>query len=144
MRNWWNRFSKWRALSQSGRGLLLRVTVSVVLIKLGLKMLPFKRFRAVYGRFVANADVQTYDALFVEQLVWSVRAVGNALPFEVLCLPQALAVKYFLRAEPGYELKIGVSNQGQLFSAHAWVAKADQIVIGEIPNISYVPLWAWN
>lgn len=144
MKNWWNRFTKWWALSRSDRWLLLRVTVCVILIKLGLKMLSFKRFRAAYDLFLSNVAVQTYDALFVEQLVWSVRAVSNALPFEVLCLPQALAVKYFLRAEPEYELKIGVSNHDQLFSAHAWVAKADRTVIGEIPNISYVPLWAWS
>ncbi|AEI49854.1 lasso peptide biosynthesis B2 protein [Runella slithyformis] len=144
MKSWWSRFIKWQALSRADRWLLLRVTVCVILVKLGLKVLPFRRFRIVYGRFLSGAAVQTYDALFVEQLVWSVRAVGNALPFEVLCLPQALAVKYFLRGESEYELKIGVSNHDQLFSAHAWVVKADQTVIGEIPNISYVPLWAWN
>lgn len=144
MKNWWNRLTKWRALSRSDRWLLIRVTVCVISVKMGLKILPFKRFRAVYDRLLSNAVVQTYDVLYVGQLVWSVRAVSNILPFEILCLPQALAVKYFLRADPGYELKIGVANHDRLFSAHAWVAKADCIVIGEIPNISYVPLWAWN
>jgi Transglutaminase-like superfamily len=144
MKNWWNRFIKWRALPWSGQWLLLRVTVCIVLVKLGLKLLPFKQFKAVYDRLVSNVSAQTYESKFVDQLVWSVRAVSNALPVEVLCLPQALAVKFFLRAEPGYELKIGVSNHDRLFSAHAWVAKADRIIIGEIPNIHYVPLWAWS
>ncbi|WP_428657893.1 lasso peptide biosynthesis B2 protein [Runella sp.] len=144
MKNWSRWFKKWRALPLKSRWLLFRVAVCIVLVKIGLKVLPFKRFRVVYDFFVSNANDQTYTADYVGKLVWSVQVISSVLPFEVLCLPQALAVKYFLRFERGYGLKIGVSNHGQLFSAHAWVEKDGKIVIGEIPTINYVPLWAWS
>ena len=144
MKNWWKRFKKWLALSPSDKWLLLRVAGVVLWIKRGLKFLSFKRFKTLYARRIAGAAAKTYSDTYVKQLVWTVGAVSNALPLSVLCLPQALAVKYFLRGDDGFVLKIGVANPVQQFSAHAWIEKEGEIIIGDVPHMNYIPLWDWN
>ena len=144
MKNWWRRFKKWLSLPNADKWLLLQAIAVILLIKLGLKLLSFKSFKTVYAHWIANPSAKNYPTSYIKQLVWSVGVVSSALPMSILCLPQALAVKFFLRGDDGFVLKIGVANPVQQFSAHAWIEKEGKIVIGDVPNVSYVPLWDWN
>lgn len=82
----------------------------------------------------------------IDRTVWAVDTAANLLPFELLCLPRALAAKYLLRAVPALTLEIGVEiNPAKAFEAHAWIEKNGRIVIGEWPeNVSYQRLWVWE
>ena len=85
---------------------------------------------------------------YLADTVWAVRAAAYHLPLSLLCLPQALAVKYLLRGQPGLSLHIGVQQStSEGFAAHAWVESTSTggIVIGQWPEtVTYRPLWVWS
>lgn len=82
----------------------------------------------------------------IDQAVWAVDTAANLLPFELLCLPRALATKYLLRKLAALTLEIGIEiNPNKAFEAHAWVERNGTIIIGHWPNtISYKRLWVWE
>ncbi len=59
------------------------------------------------------------------------------------CLPQALALKWFLRSDTAAEVIVGIDKTVG-FQAHAWVQKAGQILIGDQPDNNFQPLWTWK
>lgn len=82
----------------------------------------------------------------IEKTVWAVDTAANLLPFELLCLPRALAAKYMLRKSPALTLEIGIEiNPAKQFEAHAWVERNGSIIIGRWPEtVSYQRLWVWE
>lgn len=139
--NWW---SKIRQLPTADLLLLARGGVCVFLIKVGLKALKFSWFKHVFNFFLKTKTTKNHSEDWAKKVVWSVQTVAHVFPFSVVCLPQALAVKYLLRHDHRYLLKIGVSTQNQSFSAHAWVEKDGILIIGDTPQTQYVPIWTWS
>lgn len=123
-----------------------RATFALLLIKLGLWTLPFGTFRKLYDRFSRAKELRNYSEQDLENITWAVRTAAYILPVRLLCLPQALAVKYLLRHAPDLPLHIGVQHgPNDHFQAHAWVEKDGRPIIGEWPEqISYQPLWVWQ
>jgi Transglutaminase-like superfamily len=144
MKNWLRRWRKLTALSGRDKWLLGRALGCVILIKLALKLLPFPWFKRVYNWLLDTRQRYVYDNAYLQKVAWSVEAVGNALPFAVVCLPRALVFKYLLRHDPHLALKIGVSTAQNVFSAHAWVENDTGILIGQTPQNQYTPVWTWT
>jgi|GEM_PF-1514468 len=138
---WWG---KLRQLPTNDWQFLARAGVYIILIKIGLKVLTFNKFKPFFNFFLKTKTAKSYSAEWAKKVVWSVQTMAHVLPFGVVCLPQALAVKYLLRGDHCYLLKIGVSTQNQLFSAHAWVEKDGILIIGDTPQTQYVPIWTWS
>lgn len=82
----------------------------------------------------------------IDRIVWAVETAANLLPFELLCLPRALAAKYMLRKVPAVTLEIGIEvNPAKAFEAHAWIERNGNVVIGQWPaTVSYRRLWVWK
>lgn len=123
-----------------------KATLTLLLIKVGLWMLPFTAFRWLYDRFARAEGSRIYSEQELGNVTWAVRTAAHILPFRLLCLPQALAVKYLLRHVPDLPLHIGVQHgPDKHFQAHAWVEKDGRPIIGAWPEqISYQPLWVWK
>ncbi|UFH56887.1 lasso peptide biosynthesis B2 protein [Spirosoma sp. KNUC1025] len=120
MKNWLRRIEKFGSYSFGQKKDVLLAFWVVLLVRIGLKMLSFQRFRQVYTYFLQPASVVDVSDLLIGRYVWAIGRVSGSL--SAVCLPQALALKYLLRRDRLAEIVIGVDkNNG--FSAHAWVEK---------------------
>jgi len=123
----------------------MKAATTLLIIKAGLSVLPFSTFRKIFHWFSKTNQVDEISQKKIEQTVWAIRSAAAHLPFEMLCLPRALAAKYLLRKVPALTLEIGVEiNSSKVFEAHAWVEKNGTIIIGDWPeSVSYHRLWVW-
>lgn len=119
--------------------------MTLLMIKTGLTVLPFSTFRKIFHWFSKTNHVDEFSQKKIKQTVWAIESAATHLPFELLCLPRALAAKYLLRKVPSLTLEIGVEiNASKAFEAHAWVEKNGTIIIGDWPeSVSYQRLWVW-
>lgn len=137
---------KWRSLSGPEKGIFLRAVWCLLWIKAGLSLLPFPVFKKWYHRISRPRRIQDAGQETMKRTVWAVDTAANLLPFELLCLPRALATKYLLRNSPALTLEIGIEiNPAKQFEAHAWVEQNGNIIIGRWPDtVSYKRLWVWE
>jgi Transglutaminase-like superfamily len=112
------------------------LTCSKVLILL----IPLKYWRQSLGRLGASASEP-----HTEPAAWPVAAAvtsaAQLLPFNIVCLPRAMATQWMLRRRriPS-ALVFGVLPQlgsGDLHALHAWVESGGRIVIGDDPARNY-------
>ncbi len=141
MKNWLRRFEKFFSYSFAEQVVVVRAFVVVLLIRLALKLLSFQRFRQVYASLLQPAATINAPNELINQYVWAIERVSGSL--SAVCLPQALALKYFLRNDKMTEIVIGIDNNNG-FSAHAWVEKNGRILIGDSPQVNFQPLWKWQ
>ncbi|KAA0989420.1 lasso peptide biosynthesis B2 protein [Dyadobacter aurulentus] len=136
----------WRKLPGPGKLTFVTAAVSLLLIRVGLAVLPFSMFRKVFHWLTQSNANKEMSKAEIDQAVWAVDTAANLLPFELLCLPRALATKYLLRKLAALTLEIGIEiNPNKAFEAHAWVERNGTIIIGHWPNtISYKRLWVWE
>ena len=136
MRAW----RRWRQLSGMERGLLIRALARVVQARLVLSVLPFRVVRGMIQPPVQA--VRPTES--VVQFVWAVRAAARFVP-KASCLTQALALKSML-AKAGYDstLRIGVNPAlSGRFSAHAWIERNGEVLIGQEEAGNHSRLAAW-
>lgn len=137
--------SKWTKLSNRRRFLLLRASFVLFVIGSGLKFLSFSAFKKWYFKISGNPPVQPVKSeQEVEDIVWAVETAARALPMNLMCLPQSLAVKYLLGRSEGVVIHIGVNKiPGEDFRFHAWVEQKGKTIIGDLPAY-YQPMWVWD
>jgi hypothetical protein len=137
---------KWNSLSGYGKTTFLKSVFCLLWIKAGLSFLPFSTFRKFFHKLTSNQRINEYSQDQIDITVWAVDTAANLLPFELLCLPRALATKYLLRKAPSLTLEIGVEiNPAKKFEAHAWIEKNGTIIMGNWPtSVSYQRLWVWD
>jgi hypothetical protein len=121
------------ALSPEEQRLVVKAALLIGLIKLGLKLLPFRTLWAILNVVSRPSfGFAARDRLSPERISWAVMATGRYLLRVRPCLTQALAVRLLLMRR-GYpaDLHLGVatSDQGPI-QAHAWVETGGRIVIG--------------
>jgi hypothetical protein len=127
----------WRSTSRD-RLLLLKSVTLVILIRVGLRALPFSILLRVLGWL---KDPLTHasktNPTSMRKIAWAVTVASRRVP-DASCLTQALATQVLL-GRLGYAsaLRIGVAKdlQGQL-EAHAWVESDGTIIIGRAPDLS--------
>ena len=76
-----------------------------------------------------TADIQT-----VKTIGWAVRRLSERLPWESLCLVQAMSVQRMLvRRQIASILYLGVAKEGETnaLKAHAWVKYSDFFIVGK-------------
>ncbi|WP_229217047.1 lasso peptide biosynthesis B2 protein [Dyadobacter luteus] len=138
--------NRWKQLRNEEKMLFFKASVSLLLIKSGLLLLPFPTFRKVYNRLAKSDKKKDVSGQQIDAAVWAVKSAADHLPVELLCLPRALATKYLLRKVPALTLEIGVEiTPAKVFEAHAWVEKNGSVIIGDWPEtVSYQRLWVWE
>jgi len=130
--------------SPAERLFLIKALCVVAGVRVGLSLLSFPHFQALFGRIRAATGVRR-DAEAppsIAQLVGGVRWASEFVP-NPTCLTQALAAQLLLE-RCGYptRLLIGVApdEKGKApFQAHAWLESSGVVVIGE-STVHYVPL----
>lgn len=137
---------KWQNLSGYAKLSFLHAAGTLLLVKTGLTVLPFQTFRRLFHWITDTKTIQEMSSIKIEETVKAVNMAANVLPFELLCLPRALATKYLLRKVPSLSLEIGIEiNPHKAFEAHAWVEKEGKIIIGDWSgSVSYQRLWVWE
>jgi len=129
------------------RRLLIKATVTVGAVRMGLWVLPFRILRRIVSTTTTANEVQTADRTTINRVVWAVWTASRYVP-AATCLTQALATQVLLgrRRQPAC-LRVGVAKgeDGQL-QAHAWVESDGAVIIGgsESELGQYTPLLALN
>jgi hypothetical protein len=119
--------------SWAEKGLLFRAAVLVLLIRIGLSVLSFKRLQSMLdGTADPARRKRTKDESYIDDVVWAVRALARRTLGDKPCLVQALAARWMLgRAGFDTRLRIGVvKSPKQELLAHAWLDYDGDTVIG--------------
>lgn len=126
---------KWHRL-RAEAPLLLVALGTVIVIRLGLWVLPFRTLRAILARAGQRSGLQRAPA----HLAWAVAVTSPFVP-AASCLTQALATDVLLR-RAGYQgvLHIGVTLRHGRLAAHAWVEYDGVIMIGGRGHQDFTPL----
>ena len=135
--------SKLIALSWQQKMLLIKAFSVLTVFKGLLLVLPFNFFLKKVN-YNASASAET-DEHVLGMIVWSIRVVSNNMPLGFTCLVQALSAKWLLKKYPTVRIHIGVrKGADQAFSAHAWVAYNEKIILGEQTTQVFQPILEWN
>lgn len=120
--------------------LLLTAFITMIMIRLGLKLLPWRSLHQIVGKIVSTSlNIPEPSEAVWRRVVWAVDTISRYMIPRPMCLARAL-VTYILLARQGYrtELCIGVAKNSQgEFEAHAWVESQNQVLIGKIKNLHH-------
>ncbi len=125
------------ALPGADRRLLVEAFATLLLVRVGLRMVAIDRLRGWAQRMQPGARP-------VDRLAWAVRAAARRLP-GTTCLGSALALQRLLSTggHPS-ELHIGVARRAEAFAAHAWLTCNGHILVGGEERQDYIRLVAWQ
>jgi hypothetical protein len=125
-------------VSADDRRLLLEAAALLMLVRAGLRLLPFPVCRHLLDRY-AEQGTRSPAPGIVPRVVWAVGAAGRRLPGRTTCLADALVADAMLRRRRcASEIRFGVrprQRPGRL-DAHAWVEHEGRIVLGAVDQLS--------
>ncbi len=131
------------ALPPRERFLLVQAWWLFLLIELALRVLPFNQVLA----FCQKARMGRRDKPGLEsdppvaRLAWLVTVAGRYNLVTATCLKQALVLSWILGKQGvDTKLQIGVSRDQGAFSAHAWLERDGQVILGQTERDIYQPL----
>jgi len=134
------RIRRFFALSRQERSLLFSAAMSLVAVRIALRVLPFSRVLRIVERWPRlPAPIAPFS---VQRAAWAIQRTACWVPWAT-CLTQALALAIILRrAGQHTELNIGVANDpGTGFEAHAWLRCEGRVALGDNGRLSsYVPI----
>src|SRR5438105_3541857 len=127
-----SRARKFARLKSAERWLTVQIIALLVLVRVGLWILSFRRVQILLGRLAIRHSGPAKTKLSPRQLTSLVSVGADYVP-RASCLTQALVAQTMLRRH-GYQpiLKIGVTHGGASFEAHAWVECAGEVIIGRV------------
>lgn len=107
--------------------------VMLGLLRIALAVLPYRKVRQFTSASVARYPERHMHLIAYEsEMVWAIERVGRLLVGKRPCLPQALALQWFLRRKGIVtNLHIGVKkDDAKGIAAHAWLEKNGRVLIG--------------
>jgi hypothetical protein len=121
------------------RLLLLEAALLLGAARLVLVTVPFARIAPWLQRAPDSPEPDTATVLDVRQ---AVTVAARNVPWNAVCLPQAMAAKAMLaRRGQGSALHLGAGKaEAGGFMAHAWLVAGGEIVIGEAGAQAVTPL----
>ena len=129
------------ALSGAEWRLLLKVALLLPLVRLSVKLLPFKSVVSLFpGKQSRDGNATGAPAIRPERVAYLVEAVARHHFLKPTCLEKALVLSGLLnRCGVEADLRIGTAKQDGKFEAHAWVEHRGQALQGG-PVERYAPL----
>jgi len=122
-------------LSTKRKLLLLKATLILGSVRIGLALLTFRTLRRTLSNVARSGSTKEIPPQgAIDDIVWALGTTGRAFPTIGTCLSQALA-GYAWLGRWGYstDLRIGVNHDsGGKFTAHAWLEREDSVVMGYI------------
>lgn len=121
------------------RGLLIEAALLLALSRLALMLIPFPWLARRMGDFVPPADARSRaaawapdDAELALDVGWAVTRAARHLPFEAVCLPQAMTARLMLsrRSVPSVLHFGAMKGKEKPLDAHAWLDAAGVEVTG--------------
>ena len=117
-----------RTLSPGQLAMVAEATLALGMARLVILTLPFRR----YARWLSKPDQRDpAPETALRQVRWAVELAARNVPWNAVCLPQALAAKALLYRR-GYSstLHLGVQQANSELKAHAWLEANGVIVVG--------------
>ena len=131
--------SKFIALPRADKWLLCEACLALALARLLVLTVPF-RFVA---RWLAMApETAGSDDGRITRICHAVETAARHVPFNAVCLPQAMAAKAMLARRgcgSSFHLGVSLSSPGGM-SAHAWLEAGGRIVIGASGMVQITPV----
>jgi Transglutaminase-like superfamily len=125
-------------ITAGDRLLLLFALVLLSGIRLGLWLLSFRTLLQVLTKGSQMATQWRVPQVAIAKIIWAVNVISRYFAPGSKCLARALTTKVLLdwQGHPS-DLRIGVAKgeMGQL-EAHAWVEVQEQIVMGDLSDLS--------
>jgi hypothetical protein len=130
-----SRLHKLLNLPLADRIYLLEAAVWLGCARLAILILPFRRIAPFLGRNMAQS-LETEDFAnreLLDRISWAVTTASRHLPWDCLCLAQALAGKAMLkRRGVTSTLYLGLAKGEEAsLLAHAWLRCGNRILTGE-------------
>lgn len=129
-------------LTSAERGLLLQAVWLIVLLRIALATLAYRRVERLVSRLARRRAAAPAPT---ERVAWAVAVIGRRLP-GATCLIQALAASIMLaRGGTPAVVRIGVARDpGGPLESHAWVESDGRVVLGDVHLDRYVPIATWG
>ena len=130
-------------LSPGERVILGQAWGLFLLAELGLRILTFKRLLALCRKvsLTRRGPSARGGASSVPRLAWLVEVASRYAPGATTCLERALVLSWILgRRGVPTTLRIGVARHDGVFSAHAWLERGGQVILGHQETERYEPL----
>ena len=130
------------ALDRVRRRLLFEAVAAIIVVRVGLRVLPFLTLQRMLDRFGAWPIVRRHGRAASDVLPsvqWAMTTASARLP--ATCLVQALAAGVMLRRRGlACRLRLGVrTREGDSrarLEAHAWIECDGRIAIGDVAHLS--------
>ena len=135
------RLERFAALGQRRQGLLIEASAWLLCARAVLLFVPFPKIAPRLGAFMAPTDARARtvgacadpgDAELARQVGWAIARAAAHVPFEAVCLPQAMAARVMLqRRGVASVLHLGAAKgRDKPLDAHAWLDAAGVEVTG--------------
>ncbi|MCY4634686.1 MAG: lasso peptide biosynthesis B2 protein [Acidobacteria bacterium] len=133
----------WLRLPPQQRAMALEAAMRLTLARLIVYYVPMRYWRRRLEAVASDGSSDAGRQPLGRAVGRMVRRVARRLPFEALCLPQAMAAQWMLRRRGvSARLWIGVRRPapGRPLAYHAWLTVDGESVIGGRPARACVPL----
>jgi Transglutaminase-like superfamily len=142
-----NRFVRFAEIGNRRRAMLAEATVYLLAARLTLIFVPFRRLAPRLGTFVSPGDPRASreaagtrgDAGLAADVSWAVTRAARYLPFQLVCLPQAIAAQTMLRRR-GVRSIMHFGARGGTLDAHAWLDAGGVEVTGFPVALGFVEI----
>ena len=115
------------------RRMLLEAATLLLLARLALRILPFRRLRWFFDRAPHGPQLQGDQRQQVRrEVAWAIDRAAAHLPGQTVCFPRGIAAQLMLvRRRVGVTLYYGAATlPGRGLSSHVWVQDGDIGVVG--------------
>jgi len=135
------RFHKVFQLPIGEQVILLQAWGLFLLVDVVLRMLTFKRLPALWQKLALRTPAHSQPSLSLPRFVWLVEVASCYVPVRATCLKTALVLAWILgRRGVATTLRLGVSRQDGWLTAHAWLERDGQVILGALDGDTYEPL----
>jgi hypothetical protein len=130
---------RFRQVGPRGRALVAEAVLCLMLARLALIFVPFPKLARRLGRFVPPEEARRLapapvapHAQWAADIGWAVTRAARYVPFQAVCLPQAMAARFMLaRRGVASTMHFGAARgEDKPLDAHAWLDAAGVEVTG--------------
>jgi len=137
-----SRVERLRHLPRRDRHLLVEATIWLAVARLAVLVVPFKRLAPHLGDAMTETPTEAVPADgWPERIAWAIAAASKATPWKTPCLAEAIAAQRMLRRRriPS-TMYLGLTKDGDVMAAHAWVRCGRATITGESAKPQFTPV----
>ena len=138
------KIKKFLSLPWSSKGLWLEAVFWLAVARYRIARMPFREWAGKLGEHMADVptiELKPQQREQVKLISWAVQSAAMHVPWQAVCLPQAMAAKIMLRRRSIPSVLYLGMRKGDTnpYHAHAWVqAGGEAITGGQSPGFTVV------